>query len=336
MSTVLTFMRQPAARFICAVTLGVFAAALSAASATAQQAPATRPALPPAQPLPGAKMAADLEYGHADGKPLLLDLYVPLKEVTGKLPLVVWVHGGGWSAGSRRNPPALPLLKHGFAVASVEYRLSQEAKFPAQIEDCKAALRWLRANADMYHLDPDHVGVWGSSAGGHLVAMLGATGGVTELDGANKDNADQSSKVQAVCDWFGPTDFLLMDTQFAGKGQFLHSAPESPESHLIGGPITQNPAKVAAASPMTYINAKAAKGEGKDLPPFLIMHGDKDPLVPYAQSEILRDALQKAGADVTLQIIPGAGHGFRGAEPTDTVVAFFEKHLKPGDAKAGQ
>jgi acetyl esterase/lipase len=310
-----------------ALSLGLSVIALAAPEAPPPPPPATQPAT--FKPLPGSKDMADLEYGRADGKPLLLDLYLPLNPPAGKVPLVVWVHGGGWSAGSRRNPPALPLLKHGFAVASVEYRLSQEAKFPAQIEDCKAALRWLRANAGTYNIDPDHVGIWGSSAGGHLVAMLGATGGVSALDGANKDNADQSSKLQAVCDWFGPTDFLQMDTQAAGKGQFLHSAPDSPESHLIGGPITDNPAKVAAASPLTYINAKAAKGEGKDLPPFLIMHGDKDPLVPYAQSELLRDALQKAGADVTLQIIPGAGHGFRGTEPADTVVAFFEKHLKP-------
>jgi acetyl esterase/lipase len=313
-----------------ALTLGLSGAALAAPDAPTPPPPASQPALPPFKLLPGSKGLADLEYGRANGKPLLLDLYLPARESAGKLPLVVWVHGGGWSAGSRRNPPAGPLLKHGFAVASVEYRFSQEAKFPAQIEDCKAALRWLRANAGTYHIDPDRVGIWGSSAGGHLVAMLGATGGVTELDGANKDNADQSSKVQAVCDWFGPTDFLQMDTQAAGKGQFLHSTPDSPESHLIGGSITDNPAKVAAASPLTYINARAAKGEGKDLPPFLIMHGDKDPLVPHAQSEMLRDALQKAGADVTLQIIPGAGHGFRGTEPADTVVAFFEKHLKAG------
>jgi acetyl esterase/lipase len=311
-----------------ALLLGLSATGAAIPEAPGQPAPATQPARVPIKVLPGAKNLFDLEYGRADDKPLLLDLYLPLKETTGKLPLVVWIHGGGWSAGSRRNPPAVPLIKHGFAVASVEYRLSQEARFPAQVQDCKAALRWLRANAATYDLDPDHVGVWGSSAGGHLVAMLGATGGVEALDGDNKDNPDQSSKVQAVCDWFGPTDFLQMDVQFAGKGQFLHSAPDSPESHLIGGPITQNPAKVAAASPMTYINAKAAKGEGKDLPPFLIMHGDKDPLVPYAQSEALRDALQKAGAEVTLQIIPGAGHGFRGTEPTDTVVAFFEKQLK--------
>jgi len=311
-----------------ALILSLSAAAFAAPDAPPP--PTTQPTLPPFKILPGAKGLPNLEYGRADGKPLLLDLYLPFKQPAGKLPLVVWVHGGGWSAGSRRDAPALPLLKHGFAVASVEYRLSQEAKFPAQIEDCKAALRWLRASAATYNLDPDHVGVWGSSAGGHLVAMLGATGGVSELDGANKDNADESSKVQAVCDWFGPTDFLLMDKQAAGKGQFLHSTPDSPESHLIGAPVADNPAKVAAASPLTYVNAKSAKGEGKDLPPFLIMHGDKDPLVPYAQSELLRDALQKAGADVTLQIIPGAGHGFRGTEPTDAVVAFFEKHLKVG------
>ena len=325
MSTVLTFMRQPAARFICAVTLGVFAAALSAASATAQQAPATRPALPPAQPLPGAKMAADLEYGHADGKPLLLDLYVPLKEVTGKLPLVVWVHGGGWSAGSRRNPPALPLLKHGFAVASVEYRLSQEAKFPAQIEDCKAALRWLRANADMYHLDPDHVGVWGSSAGGHLVAMLGATGGVTELDGANKDNADQSSKVQAVCDWFGPTDL----TQFTAEATANGHPPGRFDSYIMRAFLGGDPAThmdlVTLANPLHFLPA----GRAVDVPPFLIMHGDRDRTVPIAQSRLLADALVHGGVPTTFRVVVGLGHGFpTGREDIGPVTLnFFERTL---------
>ena len=135
-----------------------------------------------------------------------LDLYLPEK-AEGRLPLIVWIHGGAWWAGSKEDCPAVPLAAKGYAVASINYRFSQHAVFPAQIEDCKAAIRWLRANAAKYHLDADHIGVWGASAGGHLVALLGTTGGVKELEGKG-GNLDQSSRVQCVVDWFGPTDFV--------------------------------------------------------------------------------------------------------------------------------
>src|SRR5205085_165270 len=135
-----------------------------------------------------------------------LDLYLPEK-AQGRLPVVVWIHGGAWRAGSKDHCPAVPLTAKGFAVASINYRFSQHAVFPAQIEDCKAAIRWLRANADKYHLDPDHIGAWGASAGGHLVALLGTSGNKKELEGKG-GNLEQSSKVQCVIDWFGPTDLL--------------------------------------------------------------------------------------------------------------------------------
>ncbi len=155
----------------------------------------------------------DLEYGpHGVGN--RLDLYLPPK-ADAPTPLVIWIHGGGWEAGNKDNPPGLGLLKKGYALASINYRLSQEAKFPAQIEDCKAAIRFLRANAKKYNLDPDHFGVWGASAGGHLVALLGTTGGVKELEG-DGPNKEESSAVQAVVDWFGPTDMLQMKAQ-AGR-----------------------------------------------------------------------------------------------------------------------
>src|SRR5262249_24089734 len=133
-----------------------------------------------------------------------LDLYLPDK-ADGPLPVVVWVHGGAWRQGSKNGCPGVYLAARGFAVASVGCRLSHDAVFPAQIEDCKAAVRWLRANAKKYTLDPDHVGAWGASAGGHLVALLGTTGGMKDLEGKDGD-LDQSSKVQCVVDWFGPTD----------------------------------------------------------------------------------------------------------------------------------
>ncbi|MBN2000034.1 alpha/beta hydrolase, partial [candidate division KSB1 bacterium] len=146
----------------------------------------------------------DVEFADINEKSLLLDLYIPAAE--GPLPLVIWIHGGAWRAGDKNVTPAVPLLTdHGFAVASISYRFSQHAIFPAQLHDCKAAVRWLRAHANKYHLDPLRFGVWGASAGGHLAAMLGTTGDEGTLEG-KVGRKRGSSRVQAVCDWFGPTD----------------------------------------------------------------------------------------------------------------------------------
>ncbi|MEI7728396.1 MAG: alpha/beta hydrolase [Verrucomicrobiota bacterium] len=267
------------------------------------------------QPLPpGVEALRDLEYvpnGHERQK---LDLYRP--KDGNKLPLIIWVHGGAWRAGSKDQCPALPMLRDGYAVASINYRLSQHAIFPAQIEDCKAAIRWLRANAAKYRLDPDRFGAWGSSAGGHLVALIGTSGDVKEFEVG--ENLSVSSRVQAVCDWFGPTDMVQM-SKFPST--MKHDAPESPESLLVGGPIQENLAKAAKVNPITYV--------AKNNPPFLIMHGDKDPLVPLNQSEILEAALKKAGVEVQLHVVIGAGHGFGGPENQGLVNQFFAKHLKP-------
>jgi acetyl esterase/lipase len=188
--------------------------------------------------------------------------------------------------------------------------------FPAQIQDCKAAIRWLRANAAKYHLDPDRVGVGGDSAGGHLVALLGTTGDVKGLEGQG-GNLDQSSRVQAVVDWFGPTDFVTWPPDFNKTVYSFITA-------LIGGPANENQEKARKASPLFYVN--------KDSAPFLILHGDKDNVVPPAQSEDLAKALKKAGVKVTLQIVKGSGHGgpaFLSAENRKLLEDFFAKHLKP-------
>ena len=155
--------------------------------------------------------------------------------------------------GSKENCQAVPLIAKGYAVASINYRLSQHAIFPAQIEDCKAAIRWLRANAKKYNLDPDHIGVWGASAGGHLVALLGTTGNVKELEG-HGGNLDQPSRVQCVVDWFGPTDFAKM----GGR----QDKPDSPMARLVGGPVRDRKELAAKANPIAYV--------GKDSAPFLI------------------------------------------------------------------
>ncbi len=236
----------------------------------------------------GTRVEKDLEYGpHGVGNKL--DLYLPEK-ADAPLPLDIWIHVGGWEAGNKDDGiEGLGLLKHGHAVASINYRLSQEAKYPAQIEDCKAAVRFLRANAKKYGLDPDHFGVIGASAGGHLVALLGTTAGVKELEG-DGPNKDVSSAVQAVVDWFGPTDMLKMKEQAKDqpdlKPVFDADSADGPVGRLFGGPVQENKDKAETANPIHYIT--------KDAAPFLIMHGDKDNIVPLAQSRILDEALKAA------------------------------------------
>ena len=272
----------------------------------------------PAGPLPeGVEVERDLEYARPGGKALRLDLYRPRK-ADHALPVIVWVHGGAWSGGDKSNCPAVRMATRGYAVASVGYRLSGEAIFPAQIEDCKAAIRWLRARAKQNNLDADRFGAWGSSAGGHLVALLGTSGQMKDFD--KGENLECPSRVQAVCDFFGPTDFLQMGAHALPGSRLKHDFPGSPESRLIGGPIQQNPEKVARANPITYVR--------KGNPPFLIMHGDKDPVVPFHQSQILYDTLKKAGVEVQLHPVQGAGHGFGGRAINDMVDAFFDKHLR--------
>ncbi len=255
----------------------------------------------------------------------MLDLYMPqggaAKPALGaaKPALIVWIHGGAWKSGSKINPPAAVMLRQGYAVASIDYRLTDVAQFPAQIEDCKAAIRWLRANAAKYGYIADRIAVWGSSAGGHLVALLGTSGGVKELEGS-LGNEKFSSRVQAVVDYFGPTDFIEM-TKFPSS--MNHAAANSPEAALIGGPVLQNPEKVARVNPITYIT--------RDDPPFLIVHGDKDPLVPLNQSELLLAALKKAGVPATLRVIEGGGHGGPGFQSPETlalVSEFLAKHIR--------
>jgi len=275
--------------------------------------PANSPRRSPQLP-PGTRVLRDLEYvpgGHERQK---LDLYLPAG-ATEPLPVIVWIHGGAWRAGSKQNCPARRFCARGYAVASINYRLSQHATFPAQLEDCKAAIRYLRANAAKYNLDPGRFGVWGSSAGGHLAAMVGTTGRVEEFE--KGPNLDYASTVQAACDFFGPTDFTTMSSF---PSRMDHDSPESPESKLIGGPIQQNKDKCRRASPITYID--------KNDPPFLIVHGDKDPVVPHNQSQIFYEALRKAKVRAKFHTVEGAGHGFKDPKVDRMVERFFDRHLK--------
>ncbi len=289
--------------------------AITASFASAQTPP------PPNRLPPGVQAHRDLAYVESGHERHRLDLYLPAKN-EGLLPLIIWVHGGGWMNGSKDGCPPLRAgyLEKGYAVASINYRLSGHAIFPAQIEDCKAAIRWLRAHAQEYHLDPAQFGVWGSSAGGHLVALLGTSGDVKAFDtGAH---LDQSSRVQAVCDYYGPTDFAVHVTT---PGYERHASESSPESKLLGGAIMENKDKAAKANPITYVTP--------DDPPFLIVHGDKDATVPLNQSQLLFDALKKSGVSAHFHTIHGAGHGgpgFGGTEVDGMVAKFFEERLQKG------
>ncbi len=301
------------------------AAALAVVLLTALSAPADAPPKKGPQVPEGTQVEKDLEYGpHGVGNKL--DLYIPEKADKAS-PLIIWIHGGGWTGGNKDGGVrGLGMLKLGYALASLNYRLSQEAKYPAQIEDCKAAVRFLRANAKKYNLDPDHFGVFGESAGGHLVALLGTTGGVKELEG-DGPNQDVSSGVQAVVDWYGPTDMLKMKEQAKEhpdlKWAFDADAADSPVGKLFGGPVQDNKELAEKGNPIHYVT--------KDAAPFLIMHGDKDNLVPLVQSRILDEALKAAKVESTLVVVEGNGHGgpgFGAPENLQKIVDFFDKHLK--------
>jgi acetyl esterase/lipase len=275
----------------------------------------------PGFPLPeGFKMIRDVEYTPGGGSSRSLDLYVPETKPEKPLPLIVWIHGGAWLGGNKDRPNGVALLKEGFALASINYRLSKEAIFPAQIQDCKAAIRFLRAKAREYGIDPARIGVFGSSAGGHLVALLGVAADEKEWEVG--EYLDQSSKVQAVCDWFGPTNLLTMAAQSRSDSRIDHDAPDSPESQLIGATVPKSPEKANAASPQSYISPDDA--------PMLIVHGDVDPVVPVQQSETFHAALEKAGVKSTLHIVKGGGHGqgFQVPEVQQLVREFFVGTLK--------
>jgi acetyl esterase/lipase len=290
----------------------VLAAAVLAAACSAAQDPAAKPS----------REFADVVYAKVGDRELHIDIAVP-EDGAGKLhPAVVWIHGGGWKAGTHKMNLARSLTDYGCVVASVEYRLSGEAIFPAQITDCKAAIRFLRAKSKDYGIDPDRIGVWGGSAGGHLVALLGTTAGMKELEG-DYGNVGVSSKVQAVCDFYGPADLTVVPEIAVKKKK------PGPVAELLGGKPTEKPELAKLASPIYFVS--------RDAPPFLLVHGDKDPLVPIAQSEKFYEALKKAGVDATFIRVKDGGHGFSrsGIEPTwaeimKSVREFFDRHLKNG------
>jgi len=262
----------------------------------------------------------DVTYCTVDGVALKMDVYFPPKAQSAPLPVTVYVHGGAWVGGDKESGAGMLALDElrgrGYLVVAINYRLAPQYKFPAQIEDVKCAIRHLRANAATYGLDPQRIGVWGGSAGGHLVALLGTTDTSAGLEGQG-GYAAQSSRVQAVVDLFGPADLPAFADDMGNGAQVVFGATSKDDPVLV------------RASPVTYVSP--------DDPPFLILHGDKDEVVPLSQSQILYARLQAAGVPATLVVVQNAGHGFQPAggaiSPTRAELArmiadFFDQKLK--------
>ena len=260
----------------------------------------------------GVKILRDLVYGHAGGIPRLADLFLP-QGIGRPAPVILWVHGGGWRFGDRHLSPDLArwFAERGFAMVSFDYRLSDEARFPAPVADVKTAVRWVRSIANEYSLDADAIGLWGSSAGAHLSACAALSGEqfVTE------EHPGFRSTVSAVVDGYGPTDFSCIDEERVAappkvadaetvivKLNLATAHPDSFESRLIGVAVRKGAPEVDRANPVTYVRPGS--------PPFLILHGESDALIPWTQSQLLYDALAKSGNEATFVKYERLGHGF--------------------------
>lgn len=301
---------------ICAASLSALGQTnepASAPPATVPPAPAVATP-PPETPLQaGYKVCRDVTYATVDGQSLKLDVYMPEKP-TGPLPTLIFVHGGGWGAGDKnswdKNEVRFKdLLYQGYIIVSINYRLTSHWQFPTQIEDCKGAIRFLRANAATYSIDPTRIGVLGTSAGGHLAALLGTSGDVKELEGNVGGNLDQSSRIQCVVDVTGATDLVAcMESKLCVVTI----------TRFLGGTPAEKPDLARAANPITYVT--------KDSPPFLIFHPEHDFAVPLNQSQLLLAALQAAGVESSLQVHKMAHTWF----DIKLVSDFFDAHLKKG------
>ena len=267
-----------------------------------------------------------VEFAIVEGfRPLLLDLYQPAA-VSASGAAIVYVHGGGWAVGTRRrmgrafaswSPSALDLLAQaGFVVATVDYRLSGEAKFPAQLHDVKATVRWVRGNAERLGIDPGRVMAWGESAGGHLAVLAGLTGDRPELEGDVGEFAGRSSAVCGVVDWYGPMNLLSLSSQHAPDSDKRPDDAGSWESTMVGAPLQSAPERARAASPISYVHAAA--------PPIQIHHGTADTFVPFAQSVEFVEALRRAGGNVELVVVDSSDHFWIGAPD---LAAIFDASL---------
>ncbi len=266
------------------------------------------------------KFIPDLNYAGTENPKQNLDIYIPENRSSEKLPAIVYIHGGGFKGGSKDRGfrKFEPYIKTGDYVGfAVDYRLSDEAKWPAQIHDCKAAVRWVKANAEEYGVDPERIGAFGGSAGGHLVAMLALTSVSGKFEGTIGDFPDVNASIKCAVDGYGPADFLAMNDRI---GSMDHDDPGSPESRLIGGAIQQNKEKARNASPVTWASKKCV--------PLMIYHGTEDDKVIIEQSEILYKTLKdKKVRDVYFIRVKGAGHSVSHPVITKRMLAFFQKYL---------
>ena len=285
----------------------------------------------PDTPTPGQTVYRDLRYASSTSAKHRLDVYLP-QATGGPYPVVILIHGGGWRGGDKAQYQAdsatADLLRHNFAVVAVNYRFSEEAKFPAQLYDVKAAIRWVRAQAGRLPIDAARVGAWGSSAGAYLAVMAGVTADVPQLEDVGLGHAGLSSRLQAVANWFAPVDFLKLDsmalTQGCPASQIIHNAADSPVSLLMGFPIQANPRAVGVANPLTYLS--------DDDPPILTAHGLLDCTVPVGQSQLLHQQIRdRLGSSRTkLYLYPNTGHGnrtFTTAGARADVIRFFQQTL---------
>lgn len=264
----------------------------------------------------------DVEYAK-DSPSQVLDIYIPKNEVMNKIPVIIYVHGGAFAAGDKNSPLVAPkFLENGYAVVSANYRLSDEAQFPAAVQDVKSAVRWVKANSGAYNIDSEKIGVIGDSAGGTLVSLIGLTSGVEEFE--TNENKDYADNVNAVVDMYGLADFSMIraDCQqygcvsvSAGKDSFL--------TKYLGCDLNFATCDETAkkASPITYIS--------KEAPPFFIIHGNKDKSVPIIQSIRFAQGLNETGRDVTFIIAEGYGHESKiFTDNSEQIINFFNKHLK--------
>jgi len=256
-----------------------------------------------------------IEFSKPDGESLQLNLARP-KSPSGKCAAILCIHGGGFRAGKREgwDGRCRMLAERGYVAATVTYRLAPKHPYPAAIHDVKAAVRWLRANAATYAIDPEKIGVTGDSAGGHLAQFLGVTGGVAEFEG-DGGNPGVSSRVSCVVNWYGPSDF----TKSYGKS--VDAAEVLPL--WLGGDDSKEHRKHVQASPLYWVTPSAT--------PTLLLHGSKDPYVAIEQAEWIRDRLKAAEVEVELIAFEGAGHGFKGPDQEkalQSMIGFFDRHLK--------
>ncbi len=278
-----------------------------------------------AQPVPpGVDVERDVEFGRGGDVPLMLDIWRPAKPAESPRPVIVAIHGGGWAGGDKAEAAfaAVGFVQRGYVVASVNYRLSATALFPAAVEDCKCAVRWLRANAKRLGIDPDRIGAMGASAGGHLALMLGCADRTAGLEGKG-GNDGVSSWVKAVSSWCGPADFVRGELEFAPNIRPLLV-------NFLGGPCAEKPEPYRHASPITHASW--------DDPPMLLVHGDQDSVVPFEQSERMHARLKELGVDVEFVRVRHGEHGMNPvgapateppfAEVVERTLAFFDRHLE--------